>query len=330
MVQVTTPTAPVTDFFFIVRACSKKTSAKGDEYLDLVFANASGEIPAKLWDYKESAHNWITNGIVVKVRGNEELWNDKKQFRIQRIRRVGPEDNVDLRELVPCAPYSGEEMYALVTAITDTFSDPDLKALARRMLADRRDALLTCPAATRLHHAISGGLLYHTLSILHLACGVCAVYPFVRRDLLFCGIILHDLAKIDELAVDETGIASGYTTRGELLGHLVMGAIAVDRVADELHLPDEKRTLVQHLLISHHGIPEYGAAVRPMVLEAELLSMLDNMDATVNQITTAISTVEPGGFSAKLWSLDQRKFYRPVDTDMPYESAQAILPSADF
>lgn len=321
MAQMTTPTAPVADSFFVVKACSKKTSARGDTYLDLIFGDAQGEIPAKLWDYKESVHDWIAPGMIVKVRGNEELWNDKRQYRIQRIRRVGPEDQVDFHALVPCAPESGNAMLTQVLAVIDSFTDPDLKALANKLVNDRRTQLLTYPAAVRVHHAVSGGLLYHTLSIVRLAEGVCAVYPFVRRDLLLCGAILHDIAKIEEFVVDETGLATGYTVRGDLLGHLVMGAMAVERAADALGTPPETRTLVEHMLLSHHGTPEHGAAVVPMLLEAELLSMLDDMDATAYQIHAALPSVAPGGFTQKLWPLDQRKFYRP--SDEPDNSADA-------
>ena len=317
MVQTTTPVAPVSDHYFIVKVCAKKTTAKGDTYLDMTFMNAREELPAKLWDYKEGVHDWLAAGMIVKVRGNEELWNEKKQFRIQRIRRVGPEDQLDMRELVPCAPYDGAEMFAKLLAVCDTILDEPLRDLVRLLVNRKHEQLILCPAAVRLHHAVCGGLLYHTLSILQLAEGVCKVYPFVRRDLLLSGVILHDLAKIDELEVDETGIASGYTVRGELLGHLVMGAMAVEKAADELNTPAETRMLLEHMLISHHGLPEYGAAVRPMVLEAELLSALDNLDATVNQITTALGTVEPGGFSNKLWALDQRKFYRSPSSTLP-------------
>ena len=311
--QTTTPTSAVTDSFFIVKSCVKKTSARGDVYLDMVFGDAAGEIPAKLWDYKETVHDWIAPGMIVKVRGNEELWNDKRQYRIQRIRRVGPEDEVDLGALVPCAPETGEVMFAQVMDTVNSFTDPDLRALAARMLTDRRDAILKCPAAVRVHHAVVGGLLYHTLSIVRLAEGVCAVYPFVRRDLLLCGAILHDIAKIEEFATDETGLATGYTVRGDLLGHLVMGAMAVEHAADALGTPPETRMLVQHMLLSHHGTPEHGAAVVPMVLEAELLSMLDGMDAAVYQIESALPAALPGAFTQKMWTLDQRKFYRPLD-----------------
>lgn len=328
MVQTTTPTSPVIDCYYIVKTAAKKISAKGDAYLDMIFMNADGEIPAKLWDYKEGAHDWITGGIIVKVRGNEELWNDKKQFRIQRIRRVAEDDQVDMRALVPCAPFDGAAMLEQVQALVASFSDEPLRELVGRILSNNRVRLLICPAAVKLHHAICGGLLYHVLSVARLAEGVCGVYPFINRDLLLAGAILHDIAKLDELRVEDTGIAGGYTTQGELLGHLVMGAMIVRDAAKELGTPEETALLLEHMLISHHGIPEYGCAVRPMLLEAEILSMLDNLDATVNQITTSLDSVEPGGFGQKLWSLDQRKFYRPGYYSPENLSAAVIRPDA--
>lgn len=324
MVQTTTPTTPVMDRYFIIKTAAKKVSSKGDSYLDMIFMDAEGEIPAKLWDYKPEAHDWIAGGMIVKVRGNEELWNDKKQFRIQRIRRLAPGDDVDMRALVPCAPFDGAEMLAQLEGIVSSFADEALKRLASHLLEQNRARLLICPAAVKLHHAVCGGLLYHTLSIARVAEGVCSVYPFLNRDLLMTGVILHDIAKLDELQVEETGIAGGYTVQGELIGHLVMGAMMVRDAAKELDVPEETAVLVEHMLISHHGIPEYGCAVRPMVLEAEVLSMLDNLDAAVNQITTSLATVEPGGFGQKLWSLDQRKFYRPAGFEPSEKNADVL------
>ena len=310
--QTTTPTTAVADYFYIIKSSMVKTSSKGDQFLDLVFTNAAGEISAKLWDYKPDAHGWVAPGLIVKVRGNEELWNDKRQFRIQRIRRVGPDDQFDMRELVPCAPYEGEEMFEKLRALVQTFGDEGLRRLTETLLVRGRDRLLRAPAAVKLHHAMCGGLLYHTLSVARVAQKLCEVYPFVNRDLLLAGAILHDLSKLDELKVEETGIASGYTVRGELIGHLVMGAMEIEKTAQELNVPAETATLLEHMILSHHGLPEYGCAVRPMLLEAELLSIADNLDATVNQICTSLGAVEPGGFGQKLWSLDQRKFYRPA------------------
>lgn len=301
--------ANISDCFFIVKSVAKKVSSKGDTYLDLIFVDAKGEISSKLWDYKESAHSWIAPNMIVKVRGTEEMWNDKKQFRLQRIRRVCAEDQLKMSDLVPCAPYEGEALFDEVFALTQAFEDEELKQIVQDILVRCKEQMIVCPAAVKLHHAMCSGLLYHTLSVVRLAQGVCGVYPFINRELLVSGAILHDISKINELKVEESGIASGYTTEGVLLGHLVMGAMEVEETAKRLQVDREKAVLLEHMLLSHHGLPEYGCAVRPMCLEAEVLSALDNLDATVNQISTALSAVEKGSFSEKLWALDQRKFY---------------------
>ena len=150
----------------------------------------------------------------------------------------------------------------------------------------------------------------HTLSIVKLCEGVCEVYPFVNKDLLLTGAMLHDIAKTTEYDVGASGIASGYTVEGNLIGHLVKGAMLVDEAATELSISREKAMLVEHMLISHHGEPEYGAAVRPMFLEAELLSELDLMDARVYQIAHAIENVEEKEFSSRLWALEDRRIYK--------------------
>ena len=302
--------ANVVDRFYIVKSVVKKVSAKGDWYLDLMLVDANGEISSKVWDFKESAHGWIAPNMIVKVRGNEEIWNEKKQFRLQRIRRVAPDDEIVMSQLVPCAPYESADLFDEIDRVVAGFENTELQALVRYLYQKYKEKILLCPAAVRLHHAICGGLLYHTLSVVRLAQAACEIYPFVDKDLLLAGAILHDLAKTEELDMGETGIASGYTVDGTLLGHLVMGAVEVEKAAQELGTSHQTVVLVQHLLLSHHGVPEFGCAVRPMCLEAELLSMLDHLDATVNQIAAATAHVEPGQFSEKLWALDQRRFYQ--------------------
>ena len=213
-------------------------------------------------------------------------------------------------DLVQSADYSGEFMYEKLIERVNAFSDEELKKLVLHMYEQRKDVLLTWPAAYRLHHAVRGGLLMHTLSIVKLCEGVCEVYPFVNKDLLLTGAMLHDIAKTTEYDVGASGIASGYTVEGNLIGHLVKGAMLVDEAATELSISREKAMLVEHMLISHHGEPEYGAAVRPMFLEAELLSELDLMDARVYQIAHAIENVEENGFSSRLWALEDRRIYK--------------------
>ena len=126
---------------------------------------------------------------------------------------------------------------------------------------------------------------------------------------MLSGAILHDVAKADEFNLSPTGLVDSYTVGGTLIGHLVKGAMIVEETGKELEISKTTLELVEHMLISHHGIPEYGAAVRPLFLEAEILSALDTLDADIYEIENVVKGVEPGGFSNKVWALDDRKFY---------------------
>ena len=169
----------------------------------------------------------------------------------------------------------------------------------------------------RLHHAMQGGLLYHTLSILRLCQQVAKLYPTVDEDLLITGAALHDIGKIVEMDANELGLASQYTTEGNLLGHLVVGAMMVRDVAKELGTPEEKTVLVEHMLISHHGKPEFGAAVPPKFLEAIILSHLDELDATIYEVCDTYTNVNAGEFSARLWNFDNVALYNPGRAEHP-------------
>lgn len=295
--------------YCLIKSAEKKLTAKGVPYLDLVLADNSGEISAKLWDYKESPTNQFKKFDFVKVRGSYVPFNDTMQFRVERIRQVLPEDNVMIEDFVPSACLTGDVMLAEVEKIVDSFSDEELKTLVFAVIEEYRERLLYWPAAKNLHHAVRSGLLMHTLSILRLASGICKIYGFVNYDLLCSGAILHDIAKIEEMDVSSTGIASEYTTKGNLLGHLVMGAIAVDRIGRANGISDETLTLIEHMLISHHGTPEFGAAKLPMFIEAELLSELDLLDARLYEMHQAVDAVETGAFTPRQWALENRNLY---------------------
>ena len=156
----------------------------------------------------------------------------------------------------------------------------------------------------------------HTLSIIRLAEGVCRVYPFVDRELLLSGVILHDIAKISEYEVSETGIATGYTAEGNLIGHLAMGAMAINKYAKQLGISKKTAMLLEHMVLSHHGEPEFGAAVRPMFIEAELLSELDLMDSRVFEMKEAVEAATEEDFSSRVWAMDNRKLYNHARTDL--------------
>ncbi len=301
--------------FAIIKKCDVKVTAKGSEYLDMKLADSSGEVVARLWDYAPLIHGEYAVDDIVKVRGEITKYNGNDQLRIIKIRKAGPDDDVKPEDYVKSADYSGEYMYSKLISIAEGFEDDELKRLVLKMYSERKELLLTWPAAFRLHHAVRGGLLMHTLSIVKLCEGVCEVYPFVNRELLITGAMLHDIAKTIEYSVSSVGTATGYTIEGNLIGHLVKGAMLVDRACEELSVSKEKAMLIEHMLISHHSEPEYGAAVRPMFLEAELLSELDNMDARVNQIARAVETLEKDEFSSKLWALNDRKMFNIMEKD---------------
>lgn len=156
----------------------------------------------------------------------------------------------------------------------------------------------------------------HTLSIVRLCEGVCAVYPFIDRELLLAGAILHDISKLDEFDVNNAGVADGYTIEGNLLGHISMGATKIDKYAERLGIDRSVSVLLQHMILSHHGEPEFGAAVRPMFIEAEVLSELDLMDSRVYEMREAVQGAQPNDFSGRVWALDNRKLFNHSRTDL--------------
>ena len=304
------------DLFLMIKSIDKKVTAKGLPYLDLMLCDKTGEISSKLWDYHEELHGMFQVGDIVKVRGTVSQYNGADQLRVERIRKVNESDNVDPADFVPAADLSGEEMYNELLSIANGFMDSEIKSIVVAIYEDYKDRLTYWPAAFKLHHAIRGGLLYHTLSIVRLAQSVCKLYPSINSDLLLAGVLLHDVAKCDEFEVNEAGTATGYTLEGNLVGHLAKGAIIIDRYAEKLGISDETKFLLQHMVLSHHGEPEFGAAVRPMFLEAEILSELDLLDARMYEVEEAVGNAPAGDYTSRLWALDNRKFYNHGKTEV--------------
>ncbi len=297
------------DYFLMIKSADKKVTAKGMPYLDMTLCDKDGEINAKLWDYKEEVQGLFSAGDIVKVRGTVSPYNGVDQLRVERIRKAVTSDNVNPADFVPSADYDGEAMFLELMSIADGLEDEEIKTIVTAIYNEYREKLLFWPAAYKLHHAIRGGLLYHTLSIVRLADAICKIYPSVNRDLLLGGAMLHDIAKTDEFLISGSGTVSGYSLEGNLIGHLAKGAIIVDRFAENLNISEQTKFLLEHMMLSHHGEPEFGAAVKPMFIEAELLSELDLLDARMYELQEAVGTVNDGEYTNKMWALDNRKFY---------------------
>ena len=304
------------DVYCLVKNVEVKTSSKGDTYLDFTLGDSTGEINGKLWRYNVAEHGEYKANDLVKIRGTISQYNGADQLRIERIRPTIDSDNVHIEDFVRTSGYSSEQMYDELMNIANSFADNNLKLLVTTMLSDNRENLLFWPAAFKLHHALRGGLLMHTLSIVRLCEGVCNVYPFIDRELLLAGAILHDISKIDEFDVNDAGVADGYTIEGNLLGHISMGATKIDKYAERLGVERRVSVLLQHMILSHHGEPEFGAAVRPMFIEAEVLSELDLMDARIFEMREAVAAASPNDFSARVWALDNRKLFNHTRSDL--------------
>lgn len=302
--------------FALVKSCDKKSAKNGTFYLDMVLGDKDGEIYAKMWDYREEVVPFPQVNTVVKVRGMLQQYNGNDQFIVQRMRPAIAEDNISMTDFVKSADCDGDVMLSAILNTVNAFADEDIKKVVLSMIEDNKEKILTFPAAEKLHHAMMGGLLYHTLSMLKLAQCVSGIYPCIDKDLLYSGVILHDIAKMREYTLNDAGVIDGHTVEGVLLGHLVMGAEDVGRKCDELGVPSEKKYLLQHMIASHHGKPEFGAAVRPGFIEAEVLSQIDLLDANMYEMADAVKDVKPGEFTGRLWMLDNRRLYNHGRVDV--------------
>ena len=308
--RLTAQIGGTTEGFCLVKSVAARTDVKGSEYLDFVLADSEGECVAKLWNYSRAYHGVFEPDDIIKVRGSVQIWKDNEQFKIDRIRHVTPEDDVDMNELVPCAPFDPVAMYDELYDIAQSFKDDDLRRLVQYLLRENREQLLLFPAGVKLHHATRSGLLHHTLSIVHMAQSILQLYPWLNGDLLLAGATLHDIGKLVELDTGTLGLAGAYTAAGQLLGHISIGMSMVAQAAEVTMVPPEKAMLIEHMLLSHHGNPEYGSPRLPMVPEAEVLSVCDLLDSRLYEMHAALETVAPGGFTERIWALDNRQLYK--------------------
>ena len=301
--------------FFMVKSIAVKTGSTSKPYLDVILGDNSGEINGKKWDVGASDH-LLKEKDIVKIIGVVTEFNSQLQLKIQRIRKAVPESNpddiMDMGDFVKAAPEDPEEMYGFIYDACDRMKDQDYKKLCLRVLEENREKLMYYPAASKNHHAELGGLLYHTKRMLMNGERVCQVYRNLNRDLVVAGVVLHDMQKIFEIDADTDGMASGYSFEGQMLGHIIMGVKYVDKLAEDMDLPYEKKIMMEHMVLSHHYEPEFGSPKKPLFPEAEVLHYLDILDARMYDMEEAVSNTEPGRFSDRIWTLDNRRIYNPT------------------
>lgn len=296
--------------FFLVKAADCKTTNNNKMYLDLTLVDPTGEINAKLWDYSTDAEAQYVANVLVKVKGSINEWQGRLQLKIDKIRVANDEDGLDIGDFVPVAPYSPEFMYGEIEGYINRITNQDMHNIVSTIVVANKEKLLLYPAAKQNHHAVRSGLMYHIMTMLRMGEKVSEIYQGLNRELLFAGIILHDIAKIAEMNASELGIVSEYTIEGEMLGHIIQGIKMIDQTATKLGADPEVSLLLQHMILSHHYEPDFGSPKRPMIPEAEILHYLDIIDARMYDMQKVLGNVEEGKLSEKVWLLNNRKLYK--------------------
>ncbi|MFZ0318025.1 MAG: OB-fold nucleic acid binding domain-containing protein [Candidatus Sulfotelmatobacter sp.] len=263
---------------FVVVSKQIKPKKTGEPYLALTLGDRSGQLEAKMWDNVEEVLTVFEQDDFLKIKGLVNKYKNRFQLTIHKLRKLG-DSEIEFADYLPKTTRDIDELWKSLMDFVGSFQNPHLQGLVRAFMADPEIAAAyrNAPAAKTLHHAYIGGLLDHVVSLFRSCDLICRNYPLVNRDLLLTGVFLHDIGKIYELTYNRS---FSYTTRGQLLGHMV---IELEMLQAKLALvpgfPNELKTLLEHLIISHHGEYEFGSPKLPMFPEALLLHYMDDLDS---------------------------------------------------
>jgi 3'-5' exoribonuclease len=276
--------------FFLVHEKEIRNTREGKSYLRLELGDRSGTIEARMWDLFETIAKDINRDDFVKVQARVEIYRNKPQLALQQVRRAKPEE-IDLVDFLPHTKEDVDKLYERLLEYAGAIRNPWLKILVSGIITDPKIAprYKRAPAAKVMHHAFIGGLLEHVVGLCALAQLLATQYSELDVDLLLTAAMLHDVGKLDELCYER---AIGYTTEGQLLGHIVMELETVSRAMDGIAgFPAPLKTVVQHMLISHHGQYEFGSPKLPMIREAMVFHYMDDLDSKMAAVRSALGSV---------------------------------------
>ncbi|MFH1479229.1 MAG: HD domain-containing protein [Candidatus Omnitrophota bacterium] len=289
---------------YLVRERSFDTAKNGSPYISLELSDSTGMVDGRMWDASKSIFDSFGVDEFIKVRGRVELYKKYPQLKIDSIEKVDPA-LLDISLYLPTTDRDIGEMFRSFKQNIDAVKNPYLKKLLNNIFLNKdiSECFKKAPAATDFHHPYIGGLLEHTLNCLELAKVISSMYPDINMDILITGTALHDIGKIEELSYKRSFY---YTDKGRLLGHIVIGAGMAEREMDRIPgFPDDLKSLIIHIVLSHHGEQAWGSPKRPMMLEAIVLHHIDNLDAKVNGFRQFVSTYNDPGSN---WTKHSKMF----------------------
>ena len=291
---------------FLLGNVSKGVNANGGSYLSVELRDASGQIIAKKWDATALDEQIFIVGNVISVVGETNKYKEQLQLKILSAELV-PLDEIDVEKFVKAPPVAKEELIKRFNNHVASINNEDCLKIIHYFINKFGEKIFSYPAAVSIHHEYSSGLLMHSITMADIANYLCPVYE-ADHDLMITGCLLHDLGKIIEL---EGPIVYKYSIEGKLLGHISIMCAEIRKAAEELNIKSEIPLLLEHMVLSHHGQQEFGSPVMPLTKEGLLLSLIDNLDSKMVVVNKAIDDIEPGTFCNKIFSLDNRSFYKP-------------------
>ena len=295
------------DANLLISQITRGTTNSGSPYLTLLLQDCTKSIESKLWDVKPELEKELEVGKVYSFNLEIIKYKDKLQAKVLKVLPV-PQSDINMEEFVFKSPVARDELRNTIQEGISMINNENLAKIVSGALNYYSSAFYDYPAAAKIHHNFIGGLATHTSGMIKLAIALSNIYPQIDRDYLLAGVIIHDLGKIEELS---SPVVTEYTTEGKLLGHISIMDGRLLQIGKELNLEDsEELMILRHMVLSHHGQYEFGSPVRPETLEAEMLNLIDNIDARVNIIDKALSDIGEGEFTGKIFALDNRVFYK--------------------
>lgn len=282
------------------------------DYFDIVLCDASGQMSAKYWDVSPTDKETFFPMGLVKVRGLVHTYREKLQIKINRIRKATPEDGVSLTDFIRSAPIRPVDLIFTIKQIMDSIEDQDIRKIVAFCVAKVEEKLMHYPAAKTHHHAYYAGLAYHIVRMLEIGEFICKQRPFLNADLIKAGIILHDIAKPEEM-IAQLGIVSDYSVKGKLLGHISLASNWITEAALSygMDLDSDRVVGLQHLVLSHHNLGEWGSPVQPQTAEAVALHHIDSLDAKLQMVEDALDTTpETEPWTPLIRGLENKPIYR--------------------
>ena len=298
------------NLFLLIKSAEVKIARNGNPFIAFSFQDQSGSMDGMYWSATDEEVAKFQTGKVVFVRGMRDSYQGKSQVKIKQLRLAEEGEPNDPALYLERVEVKREDIKREIDEAIFLIREPNIVRIVHKILNTVEEDFYSYPAAKRFHHAMVGGLSFHTVSMLRIAKSLLKIYPDLNASLLIAGIILHDIGKTIELSGP---VSTEYTLKGKMMGHIVIMSELIDQACREININPEMESIVllKHVVLAHHGKLEFGSPVVPQIVEAELIHQIDLMDANLNMMLSESAKIEGGEFTEPIFALDRRQFYKP-------------------